>query len=104
MRAAAQASALRYGSVEPKDSSGANGYASFHEDQPQYTPGEGAPRVDLTKLKLQALKKYAKAYDIPYHPSTGKEDLAGLISRHWEKMVVSEEQVLQALQRVRGRH
>ena len=33
MRAAAQASALRYGSVEPKDSSGANGYASFHEDQ-----------------------------------------------------------------------
>jgi len=43
----------------------------------------------LLSAQLQALKKYAKAYDIPYHPSTGKEDLAGLISRHWEKMVRS---------------
>lgn len=102
VRAAAANSALRY-SAEPKESNGVNGY-SYKEDQQYYSGSEAAPRVDLTKLKVQALRKYAKVYDIPYHPSTGKEDLAGLISRHWDKMVVSEEQVLQALQRVRGRH
>ncbi len=38
-------------------------------------------------MQVQALRKYAKVYDIPYHPSTGKEDLAGMISKHWDKMV-----------------
>lgn len=98
--------------------------------------------------QLQALRKYAKVYEIPHTATTGKEEMASLISKHWDKMVgagagrraaccgcrgggagrwavrprcrqpaptpalparpdvqvVSEEQVLQNLLRVRGRH
>lgn len=102
VRQAAANSALRYS--ETKETNGFGNFGVYKEDQQYANGSETAPRVDLTKLKVQALRKYAKAYDIPVHPSTQKEDLASLISRHWDKMVVNEEQVLQALQRVRGRH
>ncbi len=85
MRQAAANSALRYGSVEPKESNGVNGYGSYKEEQvggrggmhrvaccaalcafrhepghifcaqQYYSGGEAAPRVDLTKLKVAHL-------------------------------------------------
>ncbi|KAK2077918.1 hypothetical protein QBZ16_003786 [Prototheca wickerhamii] len=69
-------------------------------------PSDGeTPRVDLTKLKVHALRKYTKVYEVPgIGPQSSKEDLTSAVSRHWNTMTVSEESVLQNLMRVRGRY
>ncbi|KDD76474.1 hypothetical protein H632_c213p0 [Helicosporidium sp. ATCC 50920] len=84
-----------------------NGYV-YKEDQ--YVNGNQvdesqAPRVDLSKLKVQALRKYTKVYDVPgISPHASKEDLTSAVSKHWSTMTVSEESVLLNLMRIRSRH
>ncbi|KAL6784633.1 hypothetical protein ACKKBG_A02575 [Auxenochlorella protothecoides x Auxenochlorella symbiontica] len=97
------ANVARYSADYPKDVS--NGY-SYKEDQYIGGSADGtAPRVDLTKLKVHALRKYTKVYEVPgIGPQSSKEDLTSAVSKHWNTMTVSEESVLQNLMRVRGRH
>ncbi|KAG7670461.1 hypothetical protein Ndes2526B_g00213 [Nannochloris sp. 'desiccata'] len=80
-----------------------NGYV--FEEQP-YVNGDADPtaRVDLTKLKVQALRKYTKVYELQgIHPQSSKEELTSAVSRHWNQSNVTEEGVLQNLRRLQAR-
>lgn len=66
--------------------------------------GDPNARVDLEKMKIQALRKYTKAYELPtVHPQSSKEDLVAAVKKHWSMVNVSEEGVVQNLMRLRTR-
>jgi len=55
-------------------------------------------------MKIQALRKYTKVYELPMvHPQSSKEDLISAVRKHWNMVNVSEEGVVQNLMRLRSR-
>lgn len=66
--------------------------------------GDPDARVDLEKMKIQALRKYTKVYELPMvHPQSSKEDLVAAVKKHWSMVSVSEDTVVQNLMRLRTR-
>ena len=66
--------------------------------------GDPDARVDLEKMKVQALRKYTKVYELPMvHPQSSKEDLIAAVKKHWSVVSVSEDTVVQNLMRLRTR-
>lgn len=78
-----------------------NGYV-VQEELPELP----ANRVNLAKMEVGAMRKYAKQYEVAgVNPQTSsKEDLASAVTKHWNAWAITEENVLQNLLRVRGRH
>eukprot|EP00887_Chlorella_sp_A99_P002162 scaffold21.g2162.t1 len=78
----------------------ANGSLSYGQEE-QYVTELPAARVDLNKMKVGAMRKYAKQYEVAgVNPQTSsKEDLASAVSKHWNAWAITEESVLQNLLR-----
>jgi hypothetical protein len=50
--------------------------------------GDPMARADLAKMKIQALRKYTKLYEVQgVHPQSSREDLIAAIKRHWSMAV-----------------
>lgn len=50
--------------------------------------GDPMARADLGKMKIQALRKYTKLYEVPgVHSQSTREDLIAAIKRHWSMAV-----------------
>lgn len=84
----------------------ANGYGNGYVMQQEELPELPANRVNLAKMEVNAMRKYAKQYEVAgVNPQTSsKEDLASAVSKHFNAWAITEENVLQNLLRGRGRH
>lgn len=66
--------------------------------------GDPDARVNLEKMKIQSLRKYAKMYDLStVHPQSSKDELVVAVKRHWAGAHVSEDALVQNLMRLRTR-
>lgn len=58
-------------------------FSRFPVEEDELNRGVEAPRVDLSKLKVVSLRKYAKTFDLDISPTAPKDELTSAVIKHW---------------------